>query len=118
MAKKEYKVGKYTLEPYSVLIELCKSELPENLNVCLESMLMQSYPPSELVLVCRQDLTNELRIIEMDMPRIDEKNNVLVILLLSLLFCNYPLVNLLKDESIYYLYKVCVSFLSYPLKHL
>lgn len=63
MAKKEYKVGKYTLEPYSVLIELCKSELPENLNVCLESMLMQSYPPSELVLVCRQDLTNELRII-------------------------------------------------------
>lgn len=63
MAKNVYKVGKYTLDKYSVLIELCRSELPENLNVCLESMLMQSYPPSELVLVCRQDLTNELRII-------------------------------------------------------
>ncbi|MBQ2580533.1 MAG: glycosyltransferase [Ruminococcus sp.] len=63
MAKKEYKVGKYTLSPYSVLMVLCKKELPENLNVCLESMLMQSYPPSDLVLVCREGLTNELRII-------------------------------------------------------
>ena len=63
MAKKEYKVGKYTLSPYSVLMVLCKEELPENLNFCLESMLMQSYPPSDLVLVCRQELTNELRII-------------------------------------------------------
>ncbi len=63
MAKKEYKVGKYTLSPYSVLMVLCKSELPENLNVCLESMLMQSYPPSDFVLVCREGLTNELRII-------------------------------------------------------
>ncbi len=63
MAKKEYKVGNYTLSPYSVLMVLCKSELPENLNVCLESMLMQSYPPSDFVLVCREGLTNELRII-------------------------------------------------------
>lgn len=63
MAKKEYKVGKYTLSPYSVLMVLCNKELPENLNFCLESMLMQSYPPNDFVLVCRQDLTNELKII-------------------------------------------------------
>ena len=42
MGKSEYKVGGYTLPHYSVLMELCKSELPENLNFCLESMLMQS----------------------------------------------------------------------------
>lgn len=58
-----YKVGKYTLSPYSVLMELCSDELPENLNVCLESMLMQKYTPSDFVLVCREGLTNELRII-------------------------------------------------------
>lgn len=63
MGKDSFKVGRYTLSPYSVLMELCSRELPEHLNVCLESMLMQSYPPSDLVLVCREGLTNELRII-------------------------------------------------------
>ena len=63
MGKGSVKVGKYTLAPYSVLMELCSTELPENLNVCLESMLMQSYPPADFVIVCTQKLTNELRII-------------------------------------------------------
>lgn len=38
-------------------------ELPENLNESLESMLMQSYPPSDFVLVCDGKLTCELNII-------------------------------------------------------
>jgi len=63
MGKSEYKVGGYTLPHYSVLMELCKSELPEDLNFCLESMLMQSYPPTDLVLVCREGLSCALKII-------------------------------------------------------
>lgn len=38
-------------------------EIPANFNDSLESMLMQSYPPSEFVLVCDGKLTNELNII-------------------------------------------------------
>ena len=38
-------------------------ELPANLNESLESMLMQTYPPEELVLVCDGALTCELNII-------------------------------------------------------
>lgn len=40
-----YRVGKYTLPEYSVLMSVYDRELPENLNESLESMLMQSYPP-------------------------------------------------------------------------
>lgn len=58
-----YKVGKYKLPPYSVLMSVYDKELPENLNESLESMLMQSYPPSDFVLVCDGKLTNELNII-------------------------------------------------------
>ena len=57
------KVGKYTLPAYSVLMSVYDRELPENLNESLESMLMQSYPPTELVLVCDGKLTNELDVI-------------------------------------------------------
>ena len=39
-----YRVGKYTLPEYSVLMSVYDRELPENLNESLESMLMQSYP--------------------------------------------------------------------------
>ena len=56
-------IGKYTLPRYSVLMSVYDKELPENLNESLESMLMQSYPPSDLVLVCDGKLTNELNII-------------------------------------------------------
>ena len=63
MVKKQFRVGKYTLSPYSVLMVLCKNELPVDLNSCLESMLMQSYPPADFVLVCREGLTDELKII-------------------------------------------------------
>ncbi len=38
-------------------------ELPANLNESMESMLMQSYPPKEFVLVCDGKLTCELNII-------------------------------------------------------
>ncbi|MBR1392694.1 MAG: glycosyltransferase [Ruminococcus sp.] len=51
------------LPPYSVLITVYDKELPENLNDSLESMLMQSYPPTELILVCDGRLTCELNII-------------------------------------------------------
>ena len=55
-----YRVGKYTLPEYSVLMSVYDRELPENLNESLESMLMQSYPPSDFVLVCDGKLTCEL----------------------------------------------------------
>lgn len=58
-----YHVGKYTLPEYSVLMSVYDRELPENLNESLESMLMQSYPPSDFVLVCDGKLTCELNII-------------------------------------------------------
>lgn len=56
-------VGRYTLPEYSVLMSVYDRELPENLNESLESMLIQSYPPSDFVLVCDGKLTNELNII-------------------------------------------------------
>lgn len=58
-----YRVGKYTLPEYSVLMSVYDRELPENLNESLESMLMQSYLPSDFVLVCDGKLTCELNII-------------------------------------------------------
>ncbi len=54
---------KYRLFPYSVLMTVYDKELPENLNESLESMLLQTYPPDELVLVCDGKLTCELNII-------------------------------------------------------
>ena len=51
------------LPPYSVLMAVYDKELPENLNDSLESMLMQTLPPNEVVLVCDGELTNELNII-------------------------------------------------------
>lgn len=57
------RVGKYVLPQYSVLMTVYDKELPENLNESLESMLMQSYPPSDFVLVCDGKLTAELNII-------------------------------------------------------
>lgn len=56
-------VKKHKLPPYSVLMSVYDKELPENLNESLESMLLQSYPPSDFVLVCDGKLTNELNII-------------------------------------------------------
>ncbi len=56
-------IGKYDLPKYSVLMSVYDKELPENLNESLESMLMQTYPPSDFVLVCDGKLTNELNII-------------------------------------------------------
>ena len=56
-------VGGYKLPDYSVLMSVYDKELPENLNQSLESMLMQTYPPSDFVLVCDGKLTNELNII-------------------------------------------------------
>lgn len=52
-----------TLPPYSVLMSVYERELPENLNSSLESMLQQSYPPDEVVLVCDGQLPCELNII-------------------------------------------------------
>lgn len=57
------RVGKYTLPRYSVLMSVYDKEIPENFNESLESMLMQSYPPSDFVLVCDGKLTNELDVI-------------------------------------------------------
>lgn len=56
-------VGKYKLPKYSVLMSVYDKELPENLNESLESMLLQSYPPSDFVMVCDGKLTSELNII-------------------------------------------------------
>lgn len=58
-----YNVGGYKLPEYSVLMSVYNQELPENLNESIESMLMQSFPPSEFVLVCDGKLTCELDII-------------------------------------------------------
>lgn len=52
-----------SLPPYSLLMSVYDMELPENLNESLESMLMQTYPPSEVVLVFDGRLTCELTII-------------------------------------------------------
>ncbi|MBR1740193.1 MAG: glycosyltransferase [Ruminococcus sp.] len=57
------RVGRYTLPEYSVLMSVYDRERPDNLNESLESMLMQSYPPSDFVLVCDGKLTNELYVI-------------------------------------------------------
>ena len=57
------RIGGYELPEYSVMMSVYDQELPENLNESLESMLMQSYPPSDFVLVCDGKLTNELNII-------------------------------------------------------
>ncbi len=51
------------LPPYTVLMSVYDRELPENLNNSLESMIMQTYPPAEVVLVCDGALTCELNII-------------------------------------------------------
>lgn len=57
------KKRKYDLPPYSLLMSVYDKELPANLNESLESMLMQTYPPEEVVLVCDGKLTCELNII-------------------------------------------------------
>ncbi len=44
-------------------MKVYEKELPENLNESLESMLFQTYPPKELVLVCEGNLTSALNII-------------------------------------------------------
>ncbi|MGN0623208.1 MAG: glycosyltransferase [Oscillospiraceae bacterium] len=54
---------KANLPPYSLLMTVYDKELPANLNESLESMLMQTYPPKEAVLVCDGKLTCELNII-------------------------------------------------------
>lgn len=51
------------LPTYSALMCVYEKEIPVNFNNSLESMLMQSYPPKEFVLVCDGKLTNELNII-------------------------------------------------------
>ncbi len=51
------------LPSYSVLMTVYDRETPENLNASLDSMLLQSYPPDEVVLVCDGKLTCELNII-------------------------------------------------------
>ena len=51
------------LPPYSVLMSVYDRETPENLNASLDSMLLQTYPPDEVVLVCDGKLTCELNII-------------------------------------------------------
>lgn len=53
----------YKLPKYSVLMSVYDQELPENLNQSLESMLKQTYPPSDFVLVCDGKLTNALDVI-------------------------------------------------------
>ena len=56
-------VAGYKLPKYSVLMSVYDKEMPENLNQSLESMLKQTYPPSDFVLVCDGKLTNELDVI-------------------------------------------------------
>ena len=56
-------VAGYKLPKYSVLMSVYEKELPENLNQSLESMLKQTYPPSDFVLVCDGKLTNALDVI-------------------------------------------------------
>lgn len=51
------------LPSYSVLMCVYDKEIPVNFNDSLESMLMQTYPPDDFVLVCDGKLTNELNII-------------------------------------------------------
>lgn len=51
------------LPSYSALMCVYDKEIPAHFNDSLESMLMQSYPPDDFVLVCDGKLTNELNII-------------------------------------------------------
>lgn len=51
------------LPPYSVLMSVYVKEKPANLTESLESILQQTVPPDELVLVCDGKLTDELNVI-------------------------------------------------------
>lgn len=51
------------LPPYSVLMSVYVKEKPANLSESLESVLEQTVPPDELVLVCDGKLTDELNVI-------------------------------------------------------
>ncbi len=51
------------LPSYSALMCVYEKEIPADFNDSLESMLMQTYPPDDFVLVCDGKLTNELNII-------------------------------------------------------
>lgn len=51
------------LPPYSVLMSVYEKEKPQNLSESLESILSQTVPPDELVLVCDGKLTDELNVI-------------------------------------------------------
>ncbi len=51
------------LPPYSVLMSVYEKEKPQNLSESLESILSQTVPPDELILVCDGKLTDELNVI-------------------------------------------------------
>lgn len=51
------------LPPYSVLMSVYEKEKPQNLSESLESILLQTVPPDELILVCDGKLTDELNVI-------------------------------------------------------
>lgn len=51
------------LPPYSVLMSVYQKEKPQNLSESLESILLQTVPPDELILVCDGKLTDELNVI-------------------------------------------------------
>lgn len=54
---------RHNLPPYSVLMSVYLNEKPGFLSESLESMLTQTVPPSDFVLVCDGKLTDELNVI-------------------------------------------------------
>lgn len=97
---------------YSLLMSVYDMELPENLNESLDSMLMQTYPPSEVVLVFDGKLTCELTIIAKSFEsefrqlfkivRIDEHVGVSAALNEGLKACTCPYVVRMDSDDIAY----------------
>lgn len=100
------------LPEYSVLMSVYDRELPENLNDSLESMLMQSYPPAEVVLVCDGTLTCELNIIaksfeseyrnKFRIVRIDEHVGAAAALNEGIKACSCPFIVRMDSDDVSY----------------
>ena len=100
------------LPEYSVLMSVYDRELPENLNTSLESMLMQTYPSAEIVLVCDGTLTCELNIIAKSFEseyrnrfrivRIDEHVGAAAALNEGIKVCSCPIIVRMDSDDVSY----------------
>lgn len=65
------RIGDILLPHYSVLMAVCDNDSPDKFHKSVESMLLQTYEPAEIVIVCDGELTSSLEIMT---QAFDEKN--------------------------------------------